>query len=52
MITLIKALWKLYTQLLMEESFSIKIFTLILTRCCIILCITTMKLNLKESYST
>ena len=51
MITLIKALLKLYMQLyyvIDGRKFSIKILTLILTRCCIILYITTTKLNLKN----
>ena len=52
MITLIKALLKPYMQLYYitngRKVFFIKIFTLILTRCCIILCITTTELNLKD----
>ena len=51
MITLIKALLKPYMQLyyiIDGGKFFIKIFTLILTRCCIILCITTTELNLKN----
>ena len=53
MIALIKALLKQYMQLYYiidgeNFFFFIKIFTLILTRCYIILCITTMELNLKN----
>ena len=51
MITLIKALLKPYMQLyyiIDGRKFFIKIFTLILTRCCIIVYITTTELKLKN----
>ena len=51
MITLFKALLTLYMQLyyiIDGRKFFIKIFTPILTRCCIILCNTTTELNLKN----